>query len=334
MAAALQIALVLFFALSANAVTLGDYITTLQRIRNEPHDAAVADARALTGTTIDMPSGPFIADASLLDAIVRNDTDAMPRLDATLAALRTAQPTSTVQKNDARLIEQLRKQEEVNDLHRGGEVTTVPASNESFLEVVAQNLQKAWDWLADKFERFYDWIRKLWPHAAGADDEYAAFGGMPFVVTAVVIVIVAVLVILTLEVLRRSRPRQAEPAAKSTPIASKRDEDPLSRGANEWERYAVQLAAAGRVREAIRAWYHAVLVTCYGAGILHFRKGRTNWEYISAIRSDSDWRAQFVDLTRHFEREWYGRDESTPEALDDCSSRARTILDQIRRRAA
>jgi hypothetical protein len=120
----------------------------------------------------------------------------------------------------------------------------------------------------------------------------------------------------------------------SDPIASKRDEDPLSRGATEWERYAAQLAASGRIREAIRAWYHAVLVTLYAAGILHFRKGRTNWEYVAALSPEIAWRSEFVTLTRRFEEEWYGRERSAIEALEDVSGHAREILDIVRRRAA
>ena len=62
--------------------------------------------------------------------------------------------------------------------------------------------------------------------------------------------------------------------------ASQRDADPLSREQDEWEKYAAELAAAGRLREAIRAWYHAVLVGLFRAGLLHHHKGRTNWEYV------------------------------------------------------
>ena len=157
-----------------------------------------------------------------------------------------------------------------------------------------------------------------------------SFGGTPWLVAAVVILIVGILAVLAIEVARRSKRRLAVPIAESDPVASRRDEDPLSRGANEWERYAAQLAAAGRIREAIRAWYHAVLVTLYGAGILHFRKGRTNWEYVSALSPELGWRGEFVQLTRRFEEEWYGHDASGIDALDDCSGRAQRILDSVR----
>jgi hypothetical protein len=154
-------------------------------------------------------------------------------------------------------------------------------------------------------------------------------------VTVIVVLIVIVLGILAFEVVRRSRAAAPETElVTSDAISSRRDEDPLSRGANEWERYAAQLAAAGRTREAIRAWFHAVLVTLYAAGILHFKKGRTNWEYIAGLSPELPWRGEFVTMTRRFESEWYGRAQSSIEALDDAAERAHRILDAVRRRAA
>ena len=87
--------------------------------------------------------------------------------------------------------------------------------------------------------------------------------------------------------------------------------------------------AAQIFREAIRAWYHAVLVTLYKRGIVHYRKGRTNWEYIATIPPATSWRPALVEMTRHFEREWYGRDRSSPEALADSQALARRLLREL-----
>jgi hypothetical protein len=38
-----------------------------------------------------------------------------------------------------------------------------------------------------------------------------------------------------------------------------------------------------------------------------------------------------IELTRRFEREWYGHAESPVDALDECRSRAQRILDGVRR---
>lgn len=322
---------VLFIATSANAMTLNDYIASLERMRDEPRELAAVDAKALTGIEIDAPGGRFITDASLLDAIANKRSDATPRLVATIAALKAAHD-ATPSRTDPKLLERIRDEEHIRELQQGGEVGP-PEGNKGMFEQIAQQIQKAWRWLRDQIKKFLDWLMKLWPQEP-VEKEQKPSGSVPFMVTALVIAIVVVLLIIALEVLRRSRRAKPDALPASDPITSRRDEDPLSRGATEWERYAAQLAEAGRIREAIRAWYHAVLVTSYGAGVLSFRKGRTNWEYVSMLRAEIAWRPQFADLTRRYEREWYGRDESTPEALDDCSARAQSILGAIRRRGA
>jgi hypothetical protein len=151
------------------------------------------------------------------------------------------------------------------------------------------------------------------------------------VVIAIAVVIVVLIGALAYAALRRSRRAREMPLQSEAPAMSAHDADPLSRGANEWERYAAQLAAAGRTREAIRAWYHAVLVTLYSASILHFRKGRTNWEYVSMLAPSLTWRGRFVELTRQFEVEWYGLHESAEETLEECRETARQIMDSVRR---
>jgi hypothetical protein len=300
-------------------------------MRHEPRDLAAVEAKSLIGIQVDAPGGHFAADASLLDSVANKRVDAAAHLDATIAALKSTRDAHAWSV-EPKLLDRLRNEERIDELQRGGEVLSPPESNNTVLDPVADRIRWAFEWIADKFADFFDWLGKLWPKDAVPEMPKAS-GGVPFAVTALVIGIVVVLLIIALEVLRRSKHAKVEPIAASDPISSKRDEDPLSRGATEWERYAAQLAAAGRIREAIRAWYHAVLVTCYSAGILSFRKGRTNWEYISMMRAEVTWRPQFADLTRKYEREWYGRRaESTPEALDACSERAQTILGAIRRR--
>jgi hypothetical protein len=154
---------------------------------------------------------------------------------------------------------------------------------------------------------------------------------MRWIVITVVALIVIAIVFLAIEVVRRARRGDAQALASSSLLRSASDDDPLSRGAMEWERYAAQLAAAGRFREAIRAWYHAALVTCYAVGALHFRKGRTNWEYIASLSAATAWRPDFIRLTQRFEQEWYGSEQSTEDALEDCSAGAKRILEELQR---
>jgi hypothetical protein len=318
----------------AETMPLPRYIDSLDALRREAPAVRASQARLLIGTEVESPNGKFVADPSLLHAIAANDADAIRRLDATLAALRSLAPVQPAE-GDVRVIERLRKQEESTAMKPGGEIGDGSIqTNDDAVEQWTKTIGKILKWIGRKIEELYDWVLSWWPHAGRADEQQGPFGGVGFVVIAVVIAIVAVLTLLALEVMRRSKPGARMPLAVSDPQSSRRDEDPLSRGANEWERYAAQLAAAGRIREAIRAWFHAVLVTLYAAGILHFRKGRTNWEYIALLAPALPWRGDFVQLTQRFEEEWYGHAESTADALDDCSARAKEILTRVRRGVA
>ena len=80
----------------------------------------------------------------------------------------------------------------------------------------------------------------------------------------------------------------------------------------------------------MRAWYHAVLVALYRTGFVHYRRGRTNWEYVSSLSPSLPARQGFSDLTRRFEREWYGREESDPEALAAVEEVASALLEGVR----
>jgi hypothetical protein len=113
-------------------------------------------------------------------------------------------------------------------------------------------------------------------------------------------------------------------------VSSRRDENPLSREASGWEEHARELAAERRFREAIRAWYHAVLVALFQAGLLHHQKGRTNWEYVARLDPRLGWRPGFVALTRLFDREWYGRRACDAAALAECAREARGVLVAVR----
>ena len=196
-----------------------------------------------------------------------------------------------------------------------------------FVRRVWEALAAAVEWIAERLAALVDWLLDFLPRNDAKDK--GAGGGIGGIVTFIAALIVLLLIALALQVLRRGRGAEVI-AAADVPLES-RDADPLSRGTTEWERYAAQLAAAERWREAIRAWYHAVLVTLYSGGILHFRKGKTNWEYIASLAPSLAWRGEYVELTRRFEQEWYGARESSADAYDDCSERAARILGEIRK---
>jgi hypothetical protein len=325
------VALILI-ATPASAITVGDYARGLDRLRtliaSKQIEQAHVEATALMGSQVD---GGFQVDDTLLRSVIEAttpDIKVISRLAATAAQLRAASsgPLSTA---DQKLLRELEQQQSADALKAGGEVFAPEVANASIFTRISDTTGKMFSWIADKVTDFYEWLRRFWPDIKMAKQTPTA--GMRWIVGAIVGLIALIIGILAFEVIRRSKRRPADIAVESEPASSSRDADPMSRGANEWERYAAQLAAAGRIREAIRAWYHAVLVTLYGAGVLTFRKGRTNWEYVSSLTPALPWRGEFVRLTRRFEHEWYGSANSNPDALSECRGVARQILSAVRR---
>jgi hypothetical protein len=323
-----------FIAASVSAMPVQQYLASLERIATLLDqgnlEAARAEAKAVAGSTVTSDAGPFAADDSLLLSIAGAktiDVQLQARLRATLDALRGNAPVAAP-RGDQKLLEKLTQSEEVSELEAGGDVAIPDASWHPWVQAAARAVGKALNWLREVIADFLDWLLDFWP--VDRPGEPGATAGMRWLIGGLLALIVGLIVVLAVQIVRRSSSKAAVEITASAPAASRRDEDPLSRGANEWEVYAAQLAASGRVREAIRAWYHAVLVTLYGAGILHFRKGRTNWEYVAALAPSLPWRRDFIGLTRLFEYEWYGAHHSTEDALGSCSRTARQILDAVR----
>jgi hypothetical protein len=314
-------------------LTLPQYIAALERlhasIANGQLSTARTEALDLNGSEVAWAEGRFVVDSSLLIRIAqttRSDRALLTRIELTINELRSG--GGSVAQPNARLLKEVAAEQEVPELASGGEITTPVVPDTPITQRIARTIADALEWVAEKFVQLVKWLLKFLPRSGGGKK---ATTGMRWIVIAVVTMIVLLILYLAFAVARRARRNADTTVASSVPMRSSRDDDPLSRGATEWERYAEQLAADGRFREAIRAWYHAVLVTSYAAGVLHFRKGRTNWEYIAALSPSLAWRADFIRLTRNFEHEWYGREQSSEEMLEACRESARSVLEALHR---
>jgi hypothetical protein len=319
-------------ASAQTSFSLDQYVSALQRVHAliaaNQAEAAKSEAATLKGAEIVSSRGNFHADESLLAAIAQargTDPALLARIELTVAELRGGQTRESAP--DPKLLQQVAAEQDVPELARGGELTAPSIDEVPLIERVLKSIGESFRWIGRKVVQFIDWLLGFLPRRA--DGESGTTTGMRWIVIAVVALIVIGIVFLAVEVTRRARRGNAQTVTSSAPMRSTRDDDPLSRGATEWERYAEQLAAAGRFRESIRAWYHAVLVTSYAAGVLHFRKGRTNWEYIASLPASTAWRPELIRLTQRFEQEWYGSDQSSEEALDICSASAKRILDEL-----
>ncbi len=306
----------------AASIALSDYRARLERIDAQltagDRAHAARGAHALLQEKVSAAGEEIAPDRRALQPIARGE----PRR-ARLRTLIDSLPPSPAQATaaDPALLEDLRRAQEPTRPAAGGELEPIDAPEPPLWREVLDGLEQGLRWLGDRFADLWQWLANLFPSGS-----FLRAGGAGRITTMVlvgagfIVVLVAALALLT-----RRKPLPRVAPARSRRQAAE-DEDPLSRTATGWEEYASELAAHGRARQAIRAWYHALLVRCYGAGVLHHHCGRTNWEYAQALSPSLPWRQSFWELTRCFDLEWYGHAESTPEALQAFAGEAGKVL--------
>lgn len=318
-------------------LTVGEYRDRLDGIRSAVDagdlDAARARASALLSARIRDEGGEFSPDPTRLRPVA-NARDLQAARDAarSLAPLRDAlgtAPSPAPARPNSELLERLRREEAERALDPGSKIAGpqlhAPPVPRSLLERIRDLWDRLWEAIGGVVKKFLNWLARLLFGGMGAN---GGSPGMTYLVLGLILVVVGVVGILAYLALQRRKAVEVPAAPAAAPAA--RDEDPLSRTANEWERFAADLMGSGRFRESIRAWYHAVLVTLFRSGLLHYRKDRTNWEYAYALGPELPWRPGFVEATRTFEQVWYGRRESPREAAEAYASDARDILERLR----
>jgi hypothetical protein len=316
-------------------LSLPEYVGALQelsaRLREGDLDEARARGSDLMDCRVRFGRERLITDATVLGRVadVKDARAAgvlageVASLAGALASVSSAAPPSPA---DTSRLERLRREDEARALQSGG--TVAPGRPPTLTETVRRALEAVAEKVRRAVQAVLDWFERFWPRPRRPRDPSAP--AATSLTTAALVTVVAVgLALLAFHALRRWR-REPEQDSAPGPASSSRDADPLSREADEWERYARELAAAGRAREAIRAVYHAVLMTLFRAGVLHHQKGRTNWEYVARLGPEAAARPGFMRLTRAFDREWYGRDRSSLEAFAECAEEAGTLLRLVR----
>jgi hypothetical protein len=289
--------------------------------------AARVAAERLARSRVATPSGTIAADRSLLAPLLEPGDGAgagalAARIDRVVGVLGEAAANDAAAPDRAAL-EALARDEAVVLPEPGGGAHPV-AANPAW-ERLGKAIARAARWVGEKLYRFFDWLVGLWRR-----DPPEAARGRPASVRAVTAVLVALVLGLVLLLAFRARRRAggevAEEVRSEAAAATAADADPLSREAAEWLRYARELERRGRLREAIRAWFHAALVTLLRDGALHHRTGATNWEYVLSLDPARAVRGRLAELTRTFEREWYGGERSTPETLEQVEALSQGVI--------
>jgi hypothetical protein len=332
--------LLLAAAVQTGPIGLGEYRDRLRSIQESIErgnlDEARSGARSLQSARVRHEGIDFIPDGTILEPVadakdIAAAREAVRPLRALRAELDSARSGPADPAPDGALFERLRQEEELRraspDGQVGGPSLHAPKVPPSILERISAILEA----IGDRIGRFLRWLLNLIFGGGGAG---AQAPSTRYLVIGLVVLVLGTLGLVAMMALRRRRASVPMVALSEAPAMSAQDDDPLSRSATEWERFAAELMKSGRYREAIRAWYHAVLVSLFRAGALHYRKDRTNWEYAYALPSGVPWRTGFVEATRTFEREWYGRRDTAVETAESYQDQARRMLTQVREGAA
>ncbi len=113
------------------------------------------------------------------------------------------------------------------------------------------------------------------------------------------------------------------------------DDEP-DRTADEWLSEAERLRAQGKLREAIRCMYLAILVRLDDYNVARLIRTETNWEHYRRIVKSAKCPTglDFQDVTRRFDWAWYGYRVRGPEDLDHFIAFYTQLMVQLKEKSA
>jgi Domain of unknown function (DUF4129) len=95
-------------------------------------------------------------------------------------------------------------------------------------------------------------------------------------------------------------------------------------------READELARAGRLREAVRTLYLAVLALLHRSNLIRFERTRTNGEYVQQLRARENLQAPFRQMTNVFEVKCYSESDCQAPDYETCRELAEDIKEGVR----
>ena len=201
-------------------------------------------------------------------------------------------------------------------------------------------LQGALDWLGqqisgvfDAIGNFFEWLFSGFkspasapkpPPAtqAGSFDWSFGLGSLSSLFTITVIVVIAILLILIVAMIVRSidaRKRGDEGfLSDSDDVLSDVTTPPGEVAASTYESRALQFSAAGNYRAAIRELLLGSMSWIERAGLIRYRRGLTNRDYVRSVWRRADKRQGYLTTASHFEFVYFGRRTPTAEMFEIC----------------
>ena len=168
-------------------------------------------------------------------------------------------------------------------------------------------------------ERFFDWLRSLFPNAGPATSTPYDFSSLAKVLQ---IVLFAAILGLLGFVLYKFAPLLFPSARRASRVKKSHrtilgERIPAGESSADLFSEAERLARIGEIRAAIRKGYIALLCELSDKNVISLEQHKTNRDYLRDVRSRQALYGSVRGLTNSFERHWYGE---KPSAAGDWES--------------
>lgn len=134
-------------------------------------------------------------------------------------------------------------------------------------------------------------------------------------VIAVVLIVIIAMVVKSIDAKKRSRENLL---SDSDDVLSDVTSPPGELAASTYESRAVQFASAGNYRSAIRELLLGSMSWIERAGLIRYRKGLTNRDYVRSVWRRTDKREGYLTTASQFEFVYFGRRTPTAEMFETC----------------
>ena len=172
------------------------------------------------------------------------------------------------------------------------------------------------EWFFEKLFGFFEWLFD--GRSSAVDAPALTFGGF---LRYLVILVLAVLIVAMLIVLLKRR----EFSQSETLAADGTGEEALSPSRppgdipmNEYERRALAAAQGGDFRSAVRELVLGSMSWTERAGLIRYRRGLSNRDYVRAVRRRLQQRESLLHIVSAFERVFYGRRVADVTTFKSC----------------
>ena len=192
------------------------------------------------------------------------------------------------------------------------------------LDWVGQQINSVFGAIGDFFRWLFSGFKSPTPPAApsGNSNWNLGFGNFSQVFTiamiaviALVLIVIAAMIVKSIDAKKRKREGLL---SDSDDVLSDVTTPPGELAASTYESRALQFAAAGNYRAAIRELLLGSMSWIERAGLIRYRKGLTNRDYVRAVWRRADKREGYLTTASQFEFVYFGRRTPTAKMFEKC----------------